>query len=130
MALEDRRLMTTFVVNNPADTLTDGVPTPHTLRWAVEQADAATRPSTIRFALGPGPTTISLTQGELDLTNTAAPVTIEGPEVGQITIDGNHASRVLRIDPDVTASISDLTISNGFIPRAFSTLAWTWAPAC
>jgi hypothetical protein len=39
-------------VNNPSDSLTNGAPTLHTLRWAVAQADAATRPSTIKFALG------------------------------------------------------------------------------
>jgi hypothetical protein len=68
LALEERRLMATFVVSNPSDTLTGGVPTPHTLRWAVDQANAATSASKIVFQLPTmGPATITLTQGELEL---------------------------------------------------------------
>jgi hypothetical protein len=42
LRLETRQLLATFVVTNPADTLTGGVPTPNTLRWAVDQADPVT----------------------------------------------------------------------------------------
>jgi len=42
LLLEDRRLMATFVVTDPTDSLSGGVPAPNTLRWAVDQADLAT----------------------------------------------------------------------------------------
>jgi hypothetical protein len=36
--------MATFVVTDPGDSLTSGLPTPNTLRWAVEQANLASQP--------------------------------------------------------------------------------------
>jgi len=39
MALEDRRLLSTFTVTSVADTLTGGVPTTGTLRWAIVHAN-------------------------------------------------------------------------------------------
>ena len=113
LALEDRRLMATFVVTDPADPLTGGVPTPNTLRWAVEQADVATTPSTIKFELGSTPATITLTQGELELSNTTESIRITGLGADDLTVSGGGASRVFQIDPSVTASISGLTVSGG-----------------
>jgi Right handed beta helix region len=115
LALEERRLMATFVVSNPSDTLTKGVPTPYTLRWAVDQADAATSASKIVFQLPTiGPATITLTQGELDLSNMSESVTITGLGADELTVDGNGASQVFAIDPGVTASISGLSVTGGF----------------
>src|SRR5262245_47856550 len=54
-ALEDRRLLSKFHVTSTADDGSVG-----TLRWAVQQADAATTPSTIDFELGTAPATITL----------------------------------------------------------------------
>jgi hypothetical protein len=111
MTLEDRRLLSTFQVSSAADPATL---TPGTLRWAVEQANAATSPSAIEFELGSGAATITLLQGQLELSNTSDATTIyDGPGQGGVTISGNNASRVLQIDSGVTASISGLTISGG-----------------
>ena len=39
LVLEDRRLLATFSVINPGDTVTNSQPASGTLRWAVEQAN-------------------------------------------------------------------------------------------
>ncbi len=69
-----------------------------TLRWAVQQADAATSPSTIDFNLGNAPATITLSRGELELSNTAEPTTIDGPGASLLSINGNRAGAVFEID--------------------------------
>ncbi len=114
--LEDRRLLATFVVTNPTDSLTDGVPTPNTLRWAVNQADLATQPndpSVIDFSLGGGPTTITLTQGPLVLNDAAGPVSIVGPGSGSLAVSGDDAGRIFQVDPTVQATISGLELEDG-----------------
>ena len=55
------------------------------------------------------PATITLTSGEL-LVNKS--VTISGPGAGQLSVDGNAASRVFHIETG-TVTISSLTITNG-----------------
>jgi hypothetical protein len=110
LLLEDRRLLATFDVTSTADSGS----TTGTLRWAVAQANAATSPSSIEIELGTTAATITLTQGQLELTNTADPVAIyDGPKEGPVTISGNNATRVFQLDPNVTATISGLTIANG-----------------
>ncbi len=111
LALEDRRLLSTFTVTSTADpaTLTAG-----TLRYAIAEANAATSPSAIELELGSGPATITLLQGQLELSNASNATTIyEGPGQGGVTISGNNASRVFQVDSGVTASISGLTITGG-----------------
>ena len=103
LGLEDRRLLT-FHVTSIADDGTTG-----TLRWAVQQADVATSPSTIDFRLGNAPATITLAS-ELELSNTAEPITIDGSGANLLGINGNTAGSVFQIDPQVTASLSGLTI--------------------
>jgi hypothetical protein len=80
MALEERRLLSTFTVTKTTDDGSEG-----TLRWAIGQANAASEPSTVDFSpLFNTPQTITLTQGEnsgLELTNTNCPETINGPMV-------------------------------------------------
>jgi hypothetical protein len=111
LALEDRRLLSTFPVTSSADPATL---TANTLRWAVEQANAATSPSAIEFELGSGAATITLLQGQLELSNASDATTIyDGPGQGGVTISGNNASRVFQVDSGVTASISGLTITGG-----------------
>ena len=56
--------------------------------------------------------TITLTSGQLELSNTALTTSITGPAKG-LTVSGNNASRVFQVDPGVTASISGLTITGG-----------------
>src|SRR6516162_3993884 len=111
LALEDRRLLSTFSVISTAD---PAALTPGTLRYAVAQANAATSPSALEFELGSGPATITLSQGRLELSNTSDATTIyDGPGEGAVTVSGNDASRVFQVDPNVTASISGLTITGG-----------------
>jgi hypothetical protein len=52
LALEERTLLSTFLVTNPADTAPASSPDVNTVRWAVEQADAATSASSIEIELG------------------------------------------------------------------------------
>ncbi len=107
--LEDRWLLSTFSVTSTAD---DG--SSNTLRWAVAQANAATTASSIEIELGSSPATITLTQGQLELTNTTGAITIfDGPGQGPATISGNGVSRVIQIDSQVEATITGLTIASG-----------------
>ena len=70
-----------------------------TLRWAIAQANAATSPSAIEFELGSAPATITLSQGQLELSNTSDATTIyDGPGEGAVTVSGNNASRVFQVD--------------------------------
>jgi hypothetical protein len=108
LALENRRLLTTFDVNSAADDGSIG-----TLRWAVERADVATTPSTIDFTLGTVPATITLSQGGLELSNTAESTTIIGPGTGLLTIRDIKAGSVFQIDRTVSAALSGLTITGG-----------------
>ena len=71
LVLEDRRLLSTFTVTSTAD---DG--SSHTLRWAVAQANAATTASSIEIELGSSAATITLTEGQLELSNTEDAITI------------------------------------------------------
>ena len=97
LVLEDRRLMATFTVTSTADTLTGGVPTAGTLRWAVGRADGATSASTIDFDLGAAATMITLSQGQLELSNTLHATTIDGPAAG-LHRQRRGRSRVFQID--------------------------------
>jgi hypothetical protein len=55
--------------------------------------------------------TITLTSGQLEITNS---LDIEGPGANQLTISGNHASRVFDISGGATVTIAGLTIANGY----------------
>ena len=121
LALEERALLSTFPVTSAADSAPASAPAVNTLRWAVEQANAATSASSIEIELGTSPATITLLQGQLELNNTAYPTTIyNGPGEGAVTISGNNASRVFQIDGGVTASISGMTITGGNAPNYYS----------
>ena len=114
LALEDRRLLATLTVTSAADSAPASAPDVNTLRWAVEQANAATSASSIEIELGSSPATITLLQGQLELDNTADATTIyDGPGDGAVTISGNDAGRVFQVDGGVTASISAVTITGG-----------------
>src|SRR6266581_7984433 len=62
---------------------------------------------TINFAVTG---TIVLTGGELLVSKS---VNILGPGASNLTVSGNHASRVFRISSRTTATITGLTIANG-----------------
>jgi fibronectin-binding autotransporter adhesin len=109
LALEDRRLLSTWTVTSTLDDGSTG-----TLRWAIGQANSAGGAETINF----DPTvfatsqTITLNGTQLELSDTTGTETITGPAAG-VTVSGNNASRVFQVDGGVTASISGLTISGG-----------------
>ena len=77
------------------------------LRQAVESLPSG---GVITFDPSLAGKTIYLTSGELLL---AQNMTITGPGANQLTVSGNHNSRVLDIAPGVTNVISGLTIADG-----------------
>ena len=109
LALEDRRLLSTFTVNSTLDNGSAG-----TLRWAVGQANSAGGAETIAFdrTVFKTPQTITLTGTQLELSDTTGTETITGPKAG-VTVSGGGLSRVFQVDGGVTASISGLTITGG-----------------
>ena len=109
--LEERRLMATFIVNNPTDTpLSNELD----LRQAISDANSpsATSDSTIKFDVGTSLTTIILSGGVLDLTNIQESITIDGTGAG-VTVSGGGKSGVFEVGSGVTASITGLTITDG-----------------
>ncbi len=122
VALEDRRLLSTFTVTSTADTVTNGVPASGTLRWAVEQADQAGGANTIAFnSTFNTPQTITLEQlgSAVEITAATGPgtlpqsLTIDGPGAGLLTINGNSEGGVFQVDQGASASISGVTITGG-----------------
>src|SRR5208337_2142988 len=85
MALEDRRLLSTIVVNNPTDTPVTGE---IDLRQAIVQANSNGGAETITFdkTVFKTPQTITLNGTQLELSNTTGTETITG-----MTISGGNA---------------------------------------
>jgi hypothetical protein len=100
-ALEDRWLPSTLIVTSPKDHGTN------TLRAAIAAAQSG---DTIVLSPKLDGQTITLTTGELDITKN---LTIQGPGAGQLTISGNYDSRVFEVAPNVTVTLSGLTITGG-----------------
>ena len=67
--------------------------------------------------------TIILSTGELVVNKN---LTINGPGWDNLTVDGNHASRVFHVSGGVTATLSDLTIANGASERGLSGASPAW----
>ena len=84
------------------------------LRQAVNLANVLTGAQSIGFdpTVFASPQTITLTGGQLELSNGSGTETITGPTAG-VTIDAGGNSRVFQVDLGVTASLSGLTISGG-----------------
>jgi hypothetical protein len=102
--LEDRTVPSTSTVLNLADAGAGS------LRQAVLAADASAGADTIAFTSGLSGT-VTLTSGEISITDD---LTIAGPGANQLTLSGNHLSRVFRVSGGTTdVAISGLTISNG-----------------
>jgi Right handed beta helix region len=112
LALEERKLLSTIVVNNPTDTPVAGQ---IDLRQAIDMANTIGGDEVIKFdrTIFATAQTIELTSGQLELSDTTGTETINGPGAGDLTIDAGGTSRVFAIDPDVTASISGLTVTGG-----------------
>ena len=108
MPLEDRRLMSTFTVTNTADSGAGS------LRYEIDLANSSAGANTVDFdgTVFNTPQTITLTGGQLELSNTSGTETITGPAAG-VTVSGGGLSRVFQVDANVTASISGLTITGG-----------------
>src|SRR5271165_6847877 len=111
VALEDRTLLSTIVVNNPTDTPVIGETD---LRQAIVQANSNGGAETIAFdkKVFKKPQTINLIGGQLELSDKTGTETITGPKAG-VTVSGGGASRVFLVDGGVTASISGITITGG-----------------
>ena len=102
--LEDRTVLSTFMVVNLSDS---GL---GSLRQAVLDANAQPGADVIRFASAARDGTITLTGGQLSLTDD---LTIDGPGAGRLAVSGNDASRVFQIGSGVAASIDELTVTHG-----------------
>ncbi len=109
---------TTYTVGSNADPATGTAANcapasadPCTLRDAVA---AAVGDDMIVFNLAAGSTTITLTNGQLTLSNVTGVVTIDGTTAsGAVAVDGDHASRVFFANPNTQTNIRNLTIQNG-----------------
>ena len=108
MALEDRSLMSTFTVTNTADS------GPGSLRDEIGLANASPGASTVDFdsTVFSTPKMITLTSGQIELSNTSGTQTITAPAAG-VTVSGGGLSRVFEVDANVNTSISGLTITSG-----------------
>ena len=104
-------LLSSYTVTSLADDGSAG-----TLRWATQQASTpgnlgtSSSPNLITFASGLSGT-ITLTQGVLELS--AGDTTIQAPGASVLTVSGNSASGVFKVDAGVTAAINGLTITDG-----------------
>jgi predicted outer membrane repeat protein len=91
----------TFTVTNTNDSGAGS------LRQATLDANAAAGADTIDFAVTG---TITLTGGQLTVTDD---LTINGPGAANLTISGNHASRVLEVGVGITLNVDDVTVADG-----------------
>jgi hypothetical protein len=114
--LEDRILLSTLVVNNPLDM---AVANELSLRQAVALANtdaSAGQSDTITFDPSLGSSTISLTQGPLELSGAGTgTITIDGSAPSTpVTIDGSqNTGRLFQVDSGVQVVIQNLNLNNG-----------------
>jgi hypothetical protein len=101
--LGERTLPSTFSVTSPSDDGSSG-----TLRSVLAHAGDG---DVITFANRLRGDTIHLTQGELRV---AADVTITGPGADRLSVSGSGRSRVFEVMGGATATISGLTVRDGF----------------
>ena len=103
--LEDRTVLSTFMVVNLSDS------GPDSLRQAVLDSNAQPGADVIRFAPAARDGTITLTSGQLSITDD---LILDGPGAHRLTVSGNDASRVFSVSGSATdVEIRDLTIANG-----------------
>jgi hypothetical protein len=108
LALEARALLSTLTVTNDNDSGTGS------LRAQLAAAHAG---DTVKFAPS-AYGTIALTSGPLQV---ATSVTIQGPGAKKVTVSGGGQSDVFEVQGGVTATISGLTVADGFysVPDGF-----------
>src|SRR6516165_2698205 len=99
--LEDRTVLSTWTVTSPADS-GDG-----SLRAMIAAAQSGDQ---IVFDQSLQGQTITLTSGQLTVTKS---LDIGGLGSDELTLSGNHASRVFAISGGVTVTIAGLTITDG-----------------
>jgi hypothetical protein len=111
--LERRVVLSAFTVNSLGD-VGSGSGNSGDLQYCIDQANSDDQANTIVFdsTLFGTPQTITLTGGELELSDTGGTQTITGPAAG-VTISGGGRSQVIQVAYSVTASISGLTITGG-----------------
>ena len=115
-ALEDRTVPSTLTVTSNLDT---GVPGDGSLRGEIAAAKSG---DTIAFDPSLAGQTITLTSGELAI---AKSLDIEGLGPDQLTVSGNHASRVFDISSGATVTIAGMTITDGLANGRSPVLAST-----
>src|SRR5262245_36751127 len=114
--LEDRTVPSTLTVTNNLDT---GVAGDGSLRGEIAAAQSG---DTINFASSLLGQIITLTGGELAITKS---LDIEGPGANQLTVSGNHASRVFDISAGATVTIAGMTMTDGLANGSSPVLAST-----
>jgi hypothetical protein len=102
--LEDRTVPSTLMVTNTSDT---GVAGDGSLRGEIAAAAAG---DTFRFAPGLAGQTITLTGGELAITQS---LDVEGLGARRLAVSGDNASRVFDVSSGATVTIAGLTITGG-----------------
>ena len=102
--LEDRTVLSTLTVANLADS---GL---GSLRQAILVANASPGADLIRFAPSAREGVITLTSGELTITDD---LRIDGPGAGRLAVSGNDASRVFQVGGGVAVSIDGLAVTGG-----------------
>src|SRR5215204_5798554 len=113
-SLEGRRLLSGAIETEPAGpfavwNLADSGP--GSLRQAISDANDNPGADLIRFAPAARDGTITLTSGQLSITDD---LVLDGPGVDRLTVSGDDASRVFSVSGSATdAEIRDLTIANG-----------------
>lgn len=118
-SLEPRQLLATFIVDSIADDNSGAVNGQLTLREAViaastnsafgDAAAGAASGDVIRFAAGLAGQTITLVNGELDITDD---LVIQGG-TNAITVSGGGASRVFDVDTSDIVRFLNFTVSDG-----------------
>jgi uncharacterized protein (DUF2141 family) len=110
--LEERALLSAFVVNTTADSTDPTTSSTISLRDAVDRANLGASPTTITFSPTVFASAKTITLGvPLTMTgNNNVPTTITGPAAG-VTISGNNANEGFAIDPGVIVTLSGLTIT-------------------
>ena len=107
--LEDRVVLSPFLVTNTMDNMPGQPLIDGSLRQAIALSNSTPGPNEVDFAPGLSGT-IGLTSGQLQITND---VRIVGPGADVLSVSGNNASRVFDVDSGTTATFSGLTINGG-----------------
>ena len=103
VALEDRRLLSTFMVTDTSDDATD----PGSLRYGVINEPSGT---TITFAQALTGTILLFPEGPINITKS---LDIEGPGAGILTISGGGGNGIFTVAAGISVTINGLTLAHG-----------------